>query len=88
MSADDINKTKWFSNVAAESTSRKRNSAPRSEHIGVFDCYKERSAVLALSVQCLFPGYLLEVSQVAEQPLFALQQGEVARRQLQEELSP
>lgn len=43
---------------------------------------------VGLSVQCLFPGYLLEVSQVAEQPLFALQQREVARRQLQEELSP
>lgn len=33
-------------------------------------------------------GYLLEVPEVAEQPLLVLQQGEVAGGQLQEELSP
>lgn len=34
------------------------------------------------------PWYLLEVPEVAELPLLVLQQGEVARGQLQEELSP
>lgn len=43
---------------------------------------------MALSLEYIYLGYLLEVPKVAKQPVFVLQQREVAWRQLQEELSP
>lgn len=49
---------------------------------------KNLKLYLALLLEYNSLGYLLEVPKVAEQPVFVLQQREVARSQLQEELRP